>query len=58
MTDYERGEWDMFEHITSVWYGKQYYFLEENGLVYSRMSCKYLSREKAFDEFILGVIEW
>lgn len=57
MTDYERGIWDMFEHITSVWYGKQYYFLEENGLVYSRMSRKYLSREEAFDEFIRGVIE-
>ena len=58
MTDYERGEWDMFDLITSVWYGKQYYFLEKDNLVYSRQSHEYLTREEAYDEFISGVIAW
>lgn len=58
MTDYERGEWDMFDLITSTWYGKQYYFLEKNGFVYSRKSCEYLTKEEAYDEFIGGVIAW
>lgn len=58
MTDYERGEWDMFDLITSTWYGKQYYFLEKDNLVYSRKSNEYLTREEAFDEFIQGVIAW
>ena len=34
LSPYEQGEWDMFNLITSVEYGKQYYFLEKkrNGL--------------------------
>lgn len=52
MTEYEKGEWNMFELITSIWYGKQYYFLEENGIVYSRASCNYMSREEAYQEFL------
>lgn len=52
MTDYEKGEWDMFELITSKWYGKQYYFLQENEIVYSRASCNYMSREEAYKEFL------
>ena len=46
------GEWDMFELITSVWYGKQCYFVEENGVVYSRVSGKYMSVDEAIKEFL------
>ena len=46
------GEWDMFELITSVWYGKQCYFVEENGIVYSRVSCKHMSVDEAIKEFL------
>ena len=46
------GEWDMFELITSAWYGKQCYFLEKNGIVYSRVSCKYMSVDEAIKEFL------
>lgn len=49
---YEKGAWEMFETISSVWHGKQYYFLEESGLVYSRASCKSMSREDAIREFL------
>lgn len=49
---YQKGEWDMFELITSVYYGKQYYFPEQDGTVYSRASHKTMSREKAIQEFL------
>lgn len=51
--DYLDGEWDMFDLITSVYYGKQYYFLQDDGkIVYSRASGKYLSRDEAYQEFL------
>lgn len=46
------GEWEMFELITSTWYGKQCYFVEENGIVYSRVSGKYMSVDEAIKEFL------
>lgn len=49
---YEAGEWDMFELITSAWYGKQCYGLEDNGMVYSRRSCETMKRDAAYMEFI------
>ena len=56
VSDYERGRWDMFVLISSIEYGKQCYFLQDDGLVYSRRSCKYMSIEDAVNEF-LDVIE-
>ena len=32
------GEWDMFDLITSTYYGKTMYFKQDNGVVYSRYS--------------------
>ena len=53
LDSYERGWWDMFELITSAWYGKQCYFLEDDeSIVYSRNSGRYLSRAAAIDEFL------
>jgi hypothetical protein len=52
LSPYEQGEWDMFNLITSVEYGKQYYFLEKNGMVYSRESHEYMTREQAYEEFL------
>lgn len=50
------GEWDMFELITSTWYGKQYYFLQDdNEIVYSRSSGKYMSVDKAIEEFLSAI---
>jgi len=51
MTEYERGLWEMFSMITSVYWGKQYYFMEDNGLVYSRDSGKYMTFADAVCEF-------
>ena len=49
------GEWDMFELITSTWYGKQYYFMQDNEIVYSRASGKYMSVDKAIKEFLSAI---
>lgn len=51
-SQYEKGEWDMFETITSAYNGKQYYFLQDDGSVYSRESGKYLTKAEAYDEFL------
>lgn len=55
-SQYEKGEWDMFETITSAYNGKQYYFRQDDGSVYSRESGKYLTKDEAYDEF-LGKIQ-
>lgn len=45
--------WELFELITSAYYGKQYYFLEDNGMVYSRKSHSYLKdADEAMNEFL------
>lgn len=49
---YQQGEWDMFELITSAWYGKQMYFKEANGMVYSRLSRKTMYQSDAVSEFL------
>lgn len=48
---YRRGRFDVLDAISSVYYGKRYYSLEDNGTVYSRDSCKYLTLEEAIYEF-------
>lgn len=52
LTQYERGEWELFSLITSAWYGKEYYFLNEDGTAYSRSSHETMSREEAIQEFL------
>ena len=51
-SDFERGEWSMFKQITDVYFGKEYYFLESNGTVYSRLSHQTLrDKQTAYNEF-------
>ena len=52
MTEFERGKFEMFDLITSVYYGKQYYFLQDNGMVYSRESGKEIVMDDAVSEFL------
>ena len=50
--DFDRGEWSMFKRMTNVYFEKEYYFLEEDGTVYSRYSHKTLADKKeAYNEF-------
>ena len=51
-SQYEKGEWDMFELITSAWNGKQYYFPQDDGSVYSRESGKCMTKAEAYEEFL------
>ena len=44
--------WEMFSLITSTWYGKQCYFIQMNGSVYSRVSGSYMDKDEALKEFL------
>lgn len=50
--EYDDGEYDMFEQISTAYHGKQYYFLQDNEMVYSRASGKYMTLREAVDEFV------
>ena len=55
---FDDGEWSMFERITSAYYGKQFYFLEPDGTVYSRLySVTLKCKEDAYEEFIEEISE-
>ena len=54
---YKDGQWEVFSLITSVYFGKGYYFKERHGMVYSRHSHEYLTFDEALDEF-LDHIRW
>lgn len=47
----KKGEWDMFDLISSAYYGKGMYF-KDNEIVYSRHSNKYMTVDEAIKEFI------
>ena len=57
LSPYEQGEWDLFVNITSIYYGKQYYFLESHGMVYSRASHKSMPKREAMQEFFDAISE-
>lgn len=48
---YKNGQWEMFELITSVYFGKQYYSLQKDERVYSRYSHQYMNFQDALSEF-------
>ena len=47
----ETRGWELFDLLSSAWYGKGCYFKQDDGTVYSRASCQYLSIDQAIDEF-------
>lgn len=55
--EYKRGEWEMFERLSSAYWTKQMYFLNEDGTVYSRYSCKSMTKDEAFCEFLERIAE-
>lgn len=48
----KEGEWDMFDLISSAYYGKGMYFKQDNDMVYSRHSGEYMTVDEAIREFI------
>lgn len=51
MNDYDRGRWDVLYGLSCDYFGKQYYFTENDGRIYSRESCKHMTLDEAIDEF-------
>ena len=46
----EAREWDLFDLLSSAWFGKRCYFRQDDGNVYSRLSGEYMSLDQAIDE--------
>lgn len=50
---YKSGRWTMFNLISSVYYGKECYFIQDDGTIYSRISSSYLANiARAVSEFL------
>lgn len=47
----EDEKWNVFDLLSSAWFGKRCYFKQDDGTVYSRASGEYLSFDQALDEF-------
>ena len=50
-------EWELFSLISAVWYGKDAYFRQDDGMVYSRISGEYMTFDQAVDEFVCELRE-
>jgi hypothetical protein len=51
--EFADGEWAMFSLITSAWFGKRYYWSNEDGTVFSKLSHRTLRNEQAaYAEFL------
>ena len=52
------AEWELFQRITDTYYGKQMFFLQDDGSVYDRYEAVYhASIDAAIDAFILRISE-
>lgn len=51
----EDEKWDVFDLLSSAWFGKRCYFKQDDETVYSRVSGEYLSFDQALDEFAGGL---
>ena len=50
-TAYKNGEYDTLDLLAGAWHGKQYYFKQRNGMIYSRETCQYMTLDDAIAEF-------
>lgn len=50
-------EWELFSLLSAVWYGKDAYFRQDDGMVYSRISGEYMTFDQAVDEFVFELRE-
>lgn len=53
MTDYDRGRWEVLLDASNAEWGKQCYFLQDNGEIYSRETEKLMTLDQAIEEFVL-----
>ena len=47
MTTTELTPFDVLDIISSSYYGKQMIFLQDNGLIYDRYKCEYITFDEA-----------
>jgi len=57
MNEYDKGRYETLRLLASAWYGKDYYFDEPNGIIYSRLSHKYMTLDDALMEFMRELME-
>lgn len=50
-------EWELFSLLSAVWYGKDAYFRQNDGMVYSRISGEDMTFDQAVDEFVYELRE-
>lgn len=50
------NNWEMFDLISSTWYGKRMYFVQDGAMrtasIFSRYSSRYLTFDEALEEFL------
>ena len=54
-SEFKRGEFEVLAILSTAWHGKQYYFMQDNGLVYSRQSGEYMTLDNAITEFAMKI---
>ena len=42
---------EVLDNISSAYYGKQMYFMQDNGMIYDRYNCDYITFDKAVNRF-------
>ena len=55
--DWKETFFDLLTPLCSLTHGKQMYFEQDDGAIYSRISCKYLSPEQAINEYIKEAVD-
>lgn len=51
MSDFNWTPYDVLVVLSGAYWGKQYYFEQDNGQIYSRDSGKYMTLDEAISEF-------
>jgi hypothetical protein len=62
----EYTPFDVLNEISAAWYGKQMFFLQDNGSVYDRYRCEYITFDEAvsrmatlvWDDGERGELQW
>ena len=58
MNEYDKGRYEALRFLSCAWYGKDCYFDEPNGIIYSRLSHQYMTLDDALMEFMRELMEW
>lgn len=56
--DWHKEFFDFLTSISTASHGKQQYFEQDNGMIYSRISGKYLTLEEAEREYVKELEAW